>query len=866
MYYNDYRDQPASEKVVLAILNGSKRLAGWSLYSGSIYKLKNIESSVVVSITENGTALIAVGDVGSITAGKYYFDRITKTIYLQSSDSQNPNVHYIVCTIKFWFSNNPIILPNDLNTGFAVEYLPLISKTSSYKVEIDNQIDQLGQMIEGSGSIQFTNDKDFWASRFERITWENNSIVIYSFNRWLASSEAKVIFKGSIQEKKWGLDLVEFSLKDQLNVLRGTIDLPSLGAVSGAKIPFNEYSTKQRLVYGENHGFRPQNIDQIISTGYDTGVTVSTGSVNVLTVSNTFDCIRKNDEIILDDGTERLGQFSVSSVTSQTTFTINRNLSSYEESRISLSGLFKVFIIRTSSSKSFTNRRFKISYHAIREAKHQILGVSAPGVLRLSSIDDFEVGSLLEYNGGLTRVRNIIGTDKVRITDPLNQSPAAGDYIKRVSVTDVRINDLELTYLRDYDYDADNGEITLENTAEFNIAPVRVLSGTINYQASSRTITGTNTAFTTELTQESYIEISSTVGLTTPIYVRVIQINSDTEIIIDTNAASTVSLTSVRYKRVLNYTHNQDILSITTMGATDDGAKTGNNIKTVPQIVKDVLTKAGLSASINLTSFTAADEFAPYQVATCYPSNFSERTAPTFRGVINEVNRSVFGVLFQNNDFEFEYTVLRPNKLIGIDVFSERDIIGFSVSSDSADIVKKVTLGYNRKEYNYETTIESFDEINVESNRGKFLIKTDKEFEIKTVLHNEDDATMMANRWSYLLSYSRGSLEINTKLQAVLLSVTDSIEIDHRFIYKQLGFSLQRQAAQVMASRKNGYDVSINAENLSSTYATTAIISEDDSVSYGTALESQLVYYGFITDNFGLLNNEQETIDLNLIW
>jgi hypothetical protein len=865
MNYTEYKEKQSSEKIILAVANASKRLAGWSLYSGGVYYLENIDSAVIDSIYEENTKLTSVDSIDLITAGKYSFDRKTRKLYLQASDSSNPNSKFIAVTLKYFFSNNPIILPHDLNNGFDIYFEPYILDTSFFGVEIDNSIEQLGQSIDGSGSINFINDKQFWASRFDKLTWENNKIQIYSYSRDIDLSEIKTIYKGNISSKSWSLDKISFNLKDQISNLNGVYELPSLGSLSNISIPFNEFPVSQRLIFGQVNGLRPQNIDQLIVSGYKTSSIISNVTGITVNTTNVYNRFRKNDSIKFVDGLKEIGHFTVNNIISDTQFEINRAFSAFQESTIN-AGSFEIYLLISSEPKNYINRKFKIASHSIREASHQILGVSAPNVLRLNSIEDFEPNDLLEYNGGLTRVKSIIGLDKIRITDSLNQAPSVGDTIKKVSVTNVKIDSNELEYLRDYTYDAINAELELNLDAEFNITPIRTLSGTITYAIASNVITGVGSSFTSELNDQSYIEIIDSIGGAEPIFAKVVQINNDTELLIESNASASGSFSNIRIKKVSNFNTSNNVLTITTLGATLNGLPSGEWLKTAPQIAKHILTKVGLSDSINNTSFNTAKDFSPYLVGVVYPENYLDRNPPTYRQILNDVNRSVFGFIFQDESFLFNYDVLRPTKNSNIEKLKESDVISFSLSSDSSDIVKTVNLLYNKKEYNDETKLQSIEEIKLESNNGKYLLKTEKEIDVVTALIKENDARIIGHRWKYILSYPRTFINLETKLKLALASVSDSIEIDHRFIAERIGSNSNKQIAKVIASDKNGFNCEVKLDSISSSFSTAAIIAENAITHYSLATENEKLYSGFITDQYGLINNEQETIDLNLIW
>ncbi|TXH09504.1 MAG: hypothetical protein E6R04_08015, partial [Spirochaetes bacterium] len=273
--YTQYQALEASEKIVLVVLEAAKQLVGWEVYSGSVYVCDFSDSPVVISIEENGTALTAVASIAAINAaGKYFHDTAAGLIYLRASDSANPNGHMEACTFKLFFSNVPVKAPSDLASGTTVQWVPYIKGTSEFGVEIDTY-NQFGLAIEGSGNIKLINDQSYWSSVYDKFTFENQLVYIYSWNRDLPVTQAKLIYRGRIQRKSWTPDEISFELKDALNELRSEIVLPLLSELSGARIPAKLDQVPQRLIYGRCFGVKGTNYDQIL-TGYPLTGTIST--------------------------------------------------------------------------------------------------------------------------------------------------------------------------------------------------------------------------------------------------------------------------------------------------------------------------------------------------------------------------------------------------------------------------------------------------------------------------------------------------------------------------------------------------------------------------------------------------------------
>ena len=115
--FTEFKEKSTSEKVVLATIEASKRLFTYSLVSGTIYK-RSVDN-VVSRVKWNDTELTE-GSSTSVSSGEFYFDSSTKELYV--NNGSDPSVEFITVTFKFFFSTRPVILPNDLDNGFDVEW------------------------------------------------------------------------------------------------------------------------------------------------------------------------------------------------------------------------------------------------------------------------------------------------------------------------------------------------------------------------------------------------------------------------------------------------------------------------------------------------------------------------------------------------------------------------------------------------------------------------------------------------------------------------------------------------------------------------------------------------------------------------
>lgn len=849
--YADLQSREASEKIGLVILEAAKRLLGWTVSSGSVYQLA-FQPSVIVSIEDSGVALNEVASLAAVVAGSYYHDRQGRTIYLRTSDSSHPNGRFIGATFRLFFSDAPgVRAPNDLATGFPVEWVNLLKDTSQFGVELDNQ-NQLGMAIEGSGSVNFYNDRDFWAPIFDKYYFENKRCLIYSWSRNLPISEAKIIYRGRVDSKSYTDAQVSFSLKDLLGELKAPISLPLLADVLGARIPDSLAQAVKRMVYGFATGFRPTNIDQVLD-GYPlTGTAVVTqGSSAVTGVASSFLAQLSPDDEILFDGDE--DSVTVQEITSNTALVLS---SDYDGETGT-----KTMQIMPARAKRYTNRAWVLASHALREPSTTVVKAYNQRMFELADLRDIRVGDQIVVGSEIAEVLRISGP-VVTTVGNLLLPPAPGTTVTRPAVTNVYINDRKLRLSRDYTYSAALATLTLDPLAEVNVAPIQALTGTITITSGSRLVTGAGTQFKAELRPGDWVKSPSQVDL-----FEILSVESDTGLTL--RVAPGFSYTGDGQRKTpLIYSEDDCTLSCDLLGKTQDGTTSGILLSTAPLVVRDLVTQAGLQDELDLSSFATSGEIAYQRLGFAIPAKYADRSLPKIRDVISDVNRSVFGSLVQNEDFQLEYHVLRPKRAAaGTLRLDQADVAKFSVKSASDKIVKTARVQYLKKEYDPVSGAESITEALKTSRNSEFLAKTANEFTVATYLVDEAEAQMIANRWAFLLEMASSIVTIEPLgLQAQRLQVTDQVELSHERLYERVGSQGTRKVAAIQKILRSTRGSVLELEDLSNAFSRCSVIAASGSPAWADSGAREQSFQGFITDTYGMINNDPETYGINLIW
>jgi hypothetical protein len=852
MLYADYTAQESSEKIGLVVLEASKRLMGWTLYSGSIYYVSG-DYAVISDISDSGTALTESTTLGGVTAGKFYNDKANGKIYLRTSDSVNPNGKFVHIRFKMFFSNNGVKAPWDLASGFDVEWLPLLKQTSDFTLNIDNQ-NQLGMAIEGGGTVSFYNDHEFWAPKFDKLYFENQRVWIYSWSRSLPASEAKIIFKGRIQGKTWTTDQVSFNLKDQLNELRAPVALNNLEdtTITYARIADGLKKSKQRKIYGYIYGHVCTPIDGVLD-GYplELPLTFTQGSATVtIGFSGTLlSQLVPGDQLWV---TNKDIKYTIASIaTNDLSLTLSEV---YAEPTISDIPYFV-----PNRERYNVNRHYLVAGHPIRKCDTTVLQGLGLNMFDVADATDITAGDTIYFpgSGQIVEVEYCSGS-RIKITTNLTATPLYGDQVIRPGVQSVYLNKTRLAYLRDYTVNETNATITLSAEAEKNNAAVKKLNGTVTFTNTSRTVTGSGTAFSSDLKPGDYLRTSGEVD-----YFEVFSIESNTSLTLkDASSYSHSGVTG--YFKSPDYATADSVLSCDAIGATDDGLVSGNLIKTAPQIVRKLVEDTGLT--VNSASFTEALDLVESRIGVVIPERYEDTNAPSVRDVINKINQSIFGILYQNQNFELSYSVIQPTIPSIHAVVNEHDVLKFSVKSDSQRIVKTAVVRYLKKEYNYTTGESSFEAVQKVSDNAQYLAESEKEYIQETILVDESAAQIYANRWAFILEHASSVLEFDTKLQAMQYNINDPIEVVHEKLYERVGSPLGRKIALVHEIKKSHLDSSASLEDLSGAFSRIGVIVPNSSDVYSDASDATRFSSSFITDNYGMIDNDPDTFDINLIW
>lgn len=853
--FTDFSKQQTSEKIGLAVIESSRRLQGWALDAGSVYKFTDFEHSVVTRVTQDGTELTEVFSRSAVVPGTYYNDRQAREFFLETSDSADPDSKFIGLIFQNFFSNaTGVRVPYDLSTGFGVDWLPLISNISGFGVEIDNK-EFLGFALEGSGALNMINDRDYWDSRFDKWVWQNKNVYIYSWSPLIPITEAKIIYRGIVSETKLSSRSISFKMKDGQFVFRQQLPLSNIEQLPGAVVTNNLLAAKQRLLYGRVTGHIPTPIDQSINTGFEiTGTAnITNASPVIVGIGSTFLSEVSKDDSIAFGSSERF--YTIKTVDSDTQLTLTENFEESTDTSVPI-------ILKTSRAVRYKNRVFLVAGHPLKKISGTVVSIRDLDSVELSTVEDILPGDEIDINGNVYKIRRVsVDVKVIFTTTELNPTPAISDPFEISSIKNVFLDSDLLVKTRDYTIDSNTAKLTLDGLAEFNIASLKILRGTsITFTSTLRTVTGINTLFTEELKPGDWVRAAGQTD-----YFEVLRVDDDTNLVIRT--AATYSATAVgEFKTPKYFQQGSSVLSCDSFGVTEDNTTTGTLLVRGSQIVKDIIKRGGiLDADINNATFSQAEIDAPEILSLVVPRKFNDRVTRNLREIINEINQSIFGSLYQDQEFKFNYKVIQPN-LSTFERIDESDTIDFKTISIGDKIVKRVVVEYSQQEYDPNSESDSNLELIENSQVGENLAETQNEFRVNTRLTDEIDAKIFVNRWLLIKEFSGNIITVDTTLQFSRLNIHDVIKFVHNKMFQRLGSSLKSRFALVSGVKKNFTESTVKLDDIGSAFPRIAFITDNQSLDFDIASEDDRLGNGYITDENGTILSDKETINRNLIW
>ena len=828
--YQEFSRRPVSEKVTLAHIEPSARLLLWNDEGNNIYSKK--VNHFVISVRLGTIELMPQTHV-VLNPGYWYFDPQSSKVYLRMPDDSNPQSSYVSAIYRLFFSDAPYTISYDLSDeGMVVDYEPLIASGGRFSAAVSST-DQLGIALESSGSLSLHNTSGYFDGIFDKLFFEQKRVRIYSWSPEINFSEAKLLFDGEITGKSFDDKKVRFNLKDFIHKLRQTVNLGAFSREDGT-ITDSVIGKPKRALYGKVEGVKAQSVDMVVD-GYLLPGTFSfiRGSDQVMASEDILSVLSPGDDIKFNFRGQEYSH-GIKDVVSA------RQLILSEETEVSASEVNCLNLPdRPYRGK---NRKWMVAGHKLRRPETTIDSVRDALYFTVVNIQDFEVGDAITINGVGAKIIRIVDRGIV-IDQQLPSIPEIGMSVVKNPVNGVWYNKRKLIFERDYlvENSPSGCWIILNEFAERNISSPKSITGTVGFSKGSTTLMGQSTIFTKELRPRDWIKSQN---IAHPDWYEILEVVDDTQIKLRQvlQGETHDGAADANTPRLID---DRSILAVDCIGKED--AK-GRWVRTASDVVRDLLVDAGID-NIEESSFLEASTDAPYTVSLTLPLTFGGKI-PLVREAITLVNKSVFGSLVNNTQYNVAYKALTPDRPPGMPLIRDDDIIDFSVKSKT-DIIRKFTLHYAHFDSDrYEPGKKGSKIIEFASRFVENLIGTPKERSRDVYLFHQSDVQQIIERYALFHELSQSIVSIKTKLNLVNLSVGDKLQLQFNRLYERFGDNQAKiKVGVVNKIVKSGTETVVEITDLGNIFNRVACVCEDSAPDFSGANQNQRALHSYICDN-----------------
>lgn len=805
----------------LCVLNAAKREVGWISAPGDVWTKTLARVEVIRGV-----------EIDSI-ATPFSFDARTRVLTIVTT--ANPNTAFTNVIRCFHFAIAPTERPARVTNGPIVYWEPALKSVSAFGTELDI-VSQSTLAIDSSGTIVFYRTA-WWLENYDRYFFENQIVEIFEEQ----DDVLERTFLGKIETKTWGSGNVQLKVKNLMADLRGGLSLPTLSAAGYEQISEANDDSIVRMIVGRVAGFVPLNVDSKRTDQYPLPgfVEVEQDSDEVLCTENAYSLLSPGDKLLIN-GIER----TVGEILGSNSFKLTE---SWTEA-----GFTGIAMITPDTPRRWMNRVWKIASHKLREPVTLTLAGSSVSMIFCESTRDMFAGDILKIGALNARVGEVVNHSILKLATSLPFAPAAGTTVRRYAVQSVRIDNVLLEPTRDYEIDPETAVLTLNQKAEWNAGQVRDGLESATFSSGSRTVSGSGTSFKSWIRPGMIIRAK---GQT--VFFEVLSVETDESLTLRETATYS-GAAEIQYKSECFW--DDSTITIDVLGRTIDGTTDGTLLQYPHDVIRALLLDAGVSED-EIGDF----ESSMTKVSFAIPETSTDKKLPVFREVINRINVSTLGMLYQDRDFRFAYRTLQPRADTDRLRLIESDVLDVSYSSTNKEMHLTTEVTYGFKEYHEPIQGEYRPFTIGESANARYILKTLKKRTINSVLAEELDAKILALRTAFLHDRAMGEIGVRLK-SSERPSIGDIIEIEHSNLPRRLGGSSQRILALVQAvSRSITGELEISCVDLGGGFTRACFIASGGP-DYGASNADRRMDTGFISDEDGLVDDDEDSLDRYLIW
>lgn len=825
--FNEHIQKTRSEKITLCHVEPKRHVMIWNDEGGGVYSRD--DSQTIINVEVNGTALTEAASA-AVSNGEFFYDIIDGTLYVQLTDSSDPSESDVFITYRYFFSNIPINLPYDLNTGADVFYDGRLNGFSPISYDLDDE--NIGIAIESNTNISLENTDGYFDELYDVLFWEYRTVRLYQYSSNLPISEKRLVFEGTIEDKQFSQDKISLKCKDFVYQLRQLVGLENFTTSDGT-LSDTYLGTSKRRIYGKVEKARCVPIDNIVDGFQLTGTVSATSGGTTLTGTGTsfLDEVSPNDRIKYNLSDDDVVEFNVVSVDSDTQITTDSSI----DVGLSNATLFN----NPDAGWRKKNRNWHIAGHKLRTPSTTISEVVANNRIRVADVSDFEPDDRIIVNGSETAVISSITANLLVLNQNLGTPPLVGQTVLKEPVSRAFSGTQEYVIERDFTISntATDAVLQFNNLAEFNVARIKTTVGSFTFTNASRTVSVSGVNALAILKPRDWIKPDD---VTYSTYYEILSVE-ETSIELRVAFAEVTTTDGANYKNIVSIKDETPVL------VNCVGREVSNVwMKTASDAVRDLIT-GDANIPVNESSFTQSKIDAPFTLSYIIPKDIGEESI-TIRDAIDDINTSVFGSVFLNNLLQVSYNVISPQKPQTLDTIEQDEIIGtFKVNSKN-EIIRKVKARYRPffDAVQEENTSKFYEFTNTFTERA---IGSTEDREITLYLFNNVDAETITQRYAYIGSLSRSLVTFTTDLRLTNLSLNDALKINFRRLYKRFGNRDRVKIGFISKITKSNNSVTVELNDLGNIYNRVANWSPNTANQFSAATNEEKALNGFYVDN-----------------
>ena len=263
-----YASLITDEKVThryLIKLSPFRRVTGFALVSGSTYSV-SFTLGEVVGVSDEGSALTQAVS-SSLSAGEFYYDTDTSTLFVRLSGGGNPNSRWVIGNYELTmatFDAHWYRVPTD-NTTRTVYWDPGVIDEPKITRNLSDTL--AGYVPVQSTSMRINNAEHFLEQHLIGSSFYRSTVEVWHWIGELETTNIKKILLGFTEGVSYSDSTVTFKLKDQFDLFT-----PEYRHLTGDQqftvATFPSLDTAYigrpiRKVYGMVDGFQPVNVDYV---------------------------------------------------------------------------------------------------------------------------------------------------------------------------------------------------------------------------------------------------------------------------------------------------------------------------------------------------------------------------------------------------------------------------------------------------------------------------------------------------------------------------------------------------------------------------------------------------------------------------